>query len=66
MKNKEKHMTEIIDAYLDGKTIAVKADGNHVYVKKRVAKNVYFTMKPVRIVGIGYVHGRTRNISRDL
>lgn len=34
MKNKEKYMTEIIDAYLDGKTIAVKADGKPCICQK--------------------------------
>lgn len=42
MKNKEKYMTEIIDAYLDGKTIAVKADGKPCICQKTSCKECIF------------------------
>ena len=42
MKNKEKYMTEIIDAYLDGKTIAVKADGKPYICQKTSCKECIF------------------------
>lgn len=42
MKNKEKYMTEIIDAYLDGMTIAVKADGKPCICQKTSCKECIF------------------------
>ena len=42
MKNKEKYMTEIIDAYLDGKSIAVKADGKPCICQKTSCKECIF------------------------
>lgn len=42
MKNKEKYMTEIIDAYLDGKTIAVKADGKPCICQQTSCKECIF------------------------
>ena len=42
MKNKEKYMTEIIDAYLDGKTIAVKADGKPCICQKTRCEECIF------------------------
>lgn len=42
MKNKEKYMTEIIDTYLDGKTIAVKADGKLCICQKTSCKECIF------------------------
>ena len=42
MKNKEKYMTEIIDAYLDGKTIAVKADEKPCICQKTSCKECIF------------------------
>lgn len=42
MKNKEKYMTEIIDTYLDGKTIAVKADGKPCICQKTRCKECIF------------------------
>lgn len=41
MKNKEKYMTEIIDTYLDGKTIAVKADGKPCICQKNEVQRMY-------------------------
>lgn len=42
MKNKEKYMTEIIDACLDGMTIAVKADGKPCICQKTSCKECIF------------------------
>lgn len=42
MKNKEKYMTEIIDAYLDGATIAVKADRKPCICQKTSCKECIF------------------------
>ena len=42
MKNKEKYMTEIIDACLDGMTIAVKADGKPCICQKMSCKECIF------------------------
>lgn len=42
MKNKEKYMTEIIDTYLDGKTIAVKADGKPCICQKTRCEECIF------------------------
>ena len=42
MTNKEKYMTEIIDAYFDGMTIAVKADGKPYICQKTNCKECIF------------------------
>ena len=42
MKNKEKYMKEIVDAYLDGETIAVKADGKPCICQKTSCKECIF------------------------
>ena len=42
MRNKEKYMTEIIDACLDGMTIAVKADGKPCICQKTSCKECIF------------------------
>lgn len=68
MKNKEKYMTEIIDTYLDGKTIAVKADRKPCICQKTRCKECIFYdgTNPYCRDRIGYVRGQTRNILRDL